>query len=299
MNKPITLFEFPFNLGLKEPSPGREPGVRKLPEHLKRFGFHDKINTIEVVRLEPPPYSRTPDKKSGITNIKKIAAYALEQSRLLKPLIGNSFLIVLGGDCSILIGNALALKQVGRFGLFYLDGHTDYMGSHLSETGGAAGMDLAIASGYGPAALTNLQSQQPYFKEEHIWCVGNREYDQEYVDEIMQSEIHYVDLASLRQSGIQSCITEFLQMVQKEKLDGFWIHLDVDVLNDEIMPAVDSPSPDGLWYSELNELLQPLLNSEKATGLQITILDPDLDPTGEYAKEFVDIICEVLNSVNL
>lgn len=254
------------------------------------------INPASIIRLEPPSYTNTLDQKSGVSNVKEIAAYAKKQAKLTKPLIGKSFLLVIGGDCSILIGNALALKQVGRFGLFYLDGHTDYMGSHLSETGGAAGMDLAIACGYGPDSLTNLQSQQPYFAEEYVWCVGNREYDQIYVDEILQSEIHYVDLAGLRQSGIQSCITEFLQMVQKEKLDGFWIHLDVDVLNDEIMPAVDSPSPDGLWYSELNELIQPLLNSNKATGLQITILDPHLDPTGTYTKEFVDKICETINS---
>lgn len=297
MQHPITIFEFPFNLGLRAPSPGKEPGVRKLPEYLKQFGFHDKISPASIIRLEPPPYTNTLDQKSGISNVKEIAAYAKEQVKLIKPLIGNSFLLVVGGDCSILIGNALALKLAGRFGLFYLDGHTDYMGSYLSETGGAAGMDLAIASGYGPDSLTNIQSQQPYFIEKHIWCVGNREYDKEYVDEILQSEIHYVDLASLRQSGIQSCVTEFLQMVQKEKLDGFWIHLDVDVLNDEIMPAVDSRTPDGLWYSELFELLEPLLKSDKATGLQITILDPDLDPTGSYTKEFVERICETINSV--
>lgn len=297
MKKPITLLEFPFNLGLKEPSHGKEPGVRKLPEHLKRFGFHEKINPAKVIRLETPPYSRTFDIKTGISNVNEIATYAIEQSHLLKPLIGNSFLIVLGGDCSILIGTALALKQTGRFGLFYLDGHTDYMGSHLSETGGAAGMDLAIATGYGPDSLTNLQSQYPYLIEKHVWCVGNREYDQDYVNEILQSEIHYVDLAELRRSGIQSCVTEFIQMVQDENLEGFWIHLDVDVLNDKIMPSVDSRTPDGLFYAELNLVLELLLKSGKATGLQITILDPDLDPTGEYAKEFVNNICEILNSV--
>ncbi|MCF1716204.1 hypothetical protein L0U88_16300 [Flavihumibacter sp. RY-1] len=63
------------------------------------------------------------------------------------------------------------------------------------------------------------------------------------------------------------------------------------------MPAVDSRTPDGLWYSELSELLEPLLISDKATGLQITILDPDLDPSGYYTKEFVKRICETINSV--
>lgn len=30
-----------------------------------------------------------------------------------------------------------------------------------------------------------------------------------------------------------------------ETLDGFWIHLDVDILDATIMPAVDTPTPEG------------------------------------------------------
>jgi arginase len=33
--------------------------------------------------------------------------------------------------------------------------------------------------------------------------------------------------------------------------------------------------------------LSLLLNHEKARGLQITILDPDLDPTAIYTQEFI------------
>jgi len=39
-------------------------------------------------------------------------------------------------------------------------------------------------------------------------------------------------------------------MVSENNLDGFWLHLDVDVLNDDIMPAVDSREKGGLFYDE-------------------------------------------------
>ena len=86
-------------------------------------------------------------------------------------------------------------------------------------------------------------------------------------------------------------------MVKNKNLDGFWIHIDVDVLNDTIMPAVDSPQPGGLEYSELNQVLQLLLRNPKATGLELTILDPDLDPSGVYTKEFVKNFCTTVNSI--
>ena len=79
-------------------------------------------------------------------------------------------------------------------------------------------------------------------------------------------------------------------MVSENNLDGFWLHLDVDVLNDDIMPAVDSREKGGLFYDELKQILKILLHHNKASGIQITILDPDLDLTGVYTKQFVNEI---------
>jgi len=63
---------------------------------------------------------------------------------------------------------------------------------------------------------------------------------------------------------------------------------DVDVLDSAIMPAVDSPQADGLSYAELAELVTPLLCSDRAMGLELTVFDPDLDPDGTIAAVMVD-----------
>ena len=295
--KPVVILEFPSNLGLKEPSPGHEPGVRKLPEWLHRFGFHQKIDAAKIIRLEPPAYSMQMDQPSGVRNADAIVSYALEQADLIKDVMADDlFPLVIGGDCSILIGNAAGLRSLGNYGLFFLDGHHDYMWPALSETGGAAGMDTAIVTGNGHEKLTNINGLKPYFKEEYVWCVGNREYDEEYIAAIRQSAIHYTDLDTLRKHGISHCINEFLQMVRSSALDGFWIHLDVDVLNDELMPAVDSRSPGGLSYEELDGCLGPLLAAPELSGIEITILDPELDEKGKYTKMFVDRFTKLFNA---
>ncbi len=298
MRDNICILEFPSNLGLKEPFPGKEPGVKNLPGFLKKYNFHSSLNPTNIFRLNPPTYGMTLDSISGVRNADQIVKYAKDQSEILaKALSENKFPIVVGGDCSILIGNSLALKNIGSFALFFLDGHTDFVLPILSQTGGAAGMDLAIVSGYGHDKLTNIDGQKPYFKEKHIWCVGNRDYEEWYVKEIMSSGINYIDLNSLRRNGIKKCIADFLQMVEREKLDGFWIHIDVDVLNDKLMPAVDSRQADGLDYNEFNKIIRLLLSETTATGLEITILDPDLDISGEYTKSFISNFCNTVNSI--
>ena len=56
------------------------------------------------------------------------------------------------------------------------------------------------------------------------------------------------------------------------------------------MPAVDSRQPGGMSYAELGESLRLLLSSGLAVGMEVTILDPDLDPDGAIAQVFTDAI---------
>jgi arginase len=298
--KEIEIIEFPSNLGLYEPAPGKEPGVKRLPEWLKKFGFYEIIKPTAIHFLQPLPYSMNTDKASAVRNADAIAAYAKQQVPIIvKSVSKNKFPLVIGGDCSILIGNMLALKQRGNFCLFFLDGHTDYLWPELSQTGGAAGMDLAIVTGHGHDKLTNIDLQKPYVKEETVWCMGNREYDDpEYIAAIENSGINYYDLNRLRKEGIEKCVADFLAVADNKKSDGFWIHLDADVLDDDIMPAVDSRSPGGLSYDELRMILRKLLESPKAAGMEITIIDPDLDPDGKYTKAFARQVGNVFREAN-
>ncbi|CAM3987561.1 arginase [Pedobacter westerhofensis] len=297
MKDHICILEFPSNLGLKEPFAGHEPGVKKLPDFLRTHHFHSSLKASSVIKLAPPGYSMDLDEISGVRNAGEIIKYAKEQSVILQKVLSeNKFPMIIGGDCSILIGNSLALKEMGEFALFFLDGHTDFMWPSLSQTGGASGMDLAIVTGYGHDKLTNINGQKPYFEEQNVWCVGNRDYEEWYVKAIEDSDINYTDLKLLRKIGIEQTISDFLQMIKDRNLKGFWIHIDVDVLNDQIMPAVDSRQPNGLEYHQFNKILNLLLSDHHARGLEITILDPELDPTGIYTKNFVANFCSTVNS---
>jgi arginase len=65
---------------------------------------------------------------------------------------------------------------------------------------------------------------------------------------------------------------------------GYWVHLDVDVLDDAVMPAVDYQQPDGLSWQDLETVLRTAF-SGGAAGLTVTILNPRLDPTGTITRD--------------
>jgi arginase len=72
--------------------------------------------------------------------------------------------------------------------------------------------------------------------------------------------------------------------------------LDVDVLNDKDMPAVDYRLSGGLGYEDVSQLLQILLRSGKAVGMDITIFNPKLDLDGSAARRLVSSLVAGLSS---
>ncbi|HEY6976379.1 MAG TPA: arginase family protein [Chitinophagaceae bacterium] len=295
----IILIEAPSNLGLQEPLPGVEPGVKFFPAGMEKENFAGKAGIEEKISVIPPAYTTEIDTESKVRNAGRIIDYSKQLSNAIDRQIQNKKLsVVIGGDCSILLGAALSLKRNGNYGLFFLDGHTDYVLPEQSGTAGAAGMDLAIVTGNGHQKLTNIENLKPYIQEENVYCCGNRETDVIwYVNAIVESDINYYNLSMLRSEGMSSISKNFLTMIESKKLDGFWIHFDVDVLNDEIMPCVDSRQEDGLSYDELRQTLTPLISSPLFVGIDVTIFDPTLDKDGHYIKQFATELADCFEKV--
>jgi arginase len=179
-----------------------------------------------------------------------------------------------------MLGAALALWRRGRFGLFFIDGHADFYSPESEPNGEAASMDLAIATGHGPAALTDIDGRRPLVQEKDVVVFGFRDAEAavEYGSpDVRQTAMHVFDLTEVRRVGAAAAARHGLQALEGSDLDGFWIHLDADVLNDEIMPAVDYRMPDGLWPSELTEALSVALASPLAAGMDVTIYNPTFD----------------------
>ena len=59
-------------------------------------------------------------------------------------------------------------------------------------------------------------------------------------------------------------------------------------------PSVDYHLTDGLTWEELTSVLRTAVASDQATGLDITIFNPTLDPDGRVARSLVDALVAAL-----
>lgn len=284
----MVVVDAPSNLGLRPPAPGREPGVAKLAGALRRRGLVAHLGAEDAGSVTPPPYSFEPDLESWFRNGPGLKEYSPRLGdRLAELVVERKFVVVLGGDCSILIGAMLGLRGLGRYGLIFIDGHDDFSTvRRLEEFKGrltAAGQDLAVATGHAPGALNNLRGLAPYVREEDVAIFGfthSPEDSEDFATErLQQTRMHTFSAAAIRERGPAAAARQALAKLDTPDLAGIWIHLDADVLHSDVMPAVDSPNPHGLSFAELQEALEVFLADPRVAGLEVTIYDPDLDPT--------------------
>lgn len=274
--KACSIIDAPSDLGL------RRTGVDGLPDALREAGLLEGLPDVRSAgRLPVPPYVPLRDAATGVLNPDGIRTFSLRLAeRVAFALDLGRFPLVLGGDCSILLGAALALRRRGRFGLFFLDGHADFYSAAAEPNGEVASMELAIVTGREPAALADLDGRRPLMREEDVVVFGYRDDESaaEYGSpDVRRTALHALDLAEVRRLGPAAAARQGLAALEANGVEGFWIHLDADVLNDEVMPAVDYRMPDGLWPEELREALAVVLASPLAVGMEVTIYNPTFD----------------------
>ncbi|MFE5889830.1 arginase family protein [Streptomyces sp. NPDC056462] len=283
----LAIIEAPSVLGL------RPSGVQDLPTALLDAGLPDGLDAVRAGCVEPPAYDPTRDPDTGVLNPRAIAEYSARLADAVGDVLDSGrFPVVLGGDCSILLGNLLALRRRGRHGLLFLDGHTDFYQPSAEPYGEAASMDLALVTGRGPRLLTDLEGRGPLLRDEDVVALGFRDAD-ESAQAGMQPlppVLQAIDLDGVRAVGAATAARGAVDRLTAGASTGFWVHLDVDVLDDAIMPAVDYRLPGGLTWEELESVLRTALGDPRAVGLDVTIFNPRLDPDGTIATRLAECL---------
>jgi arginase len=295
----IAVLDAPSNLGLRPPREGHEPGVRKLADALREHAILARLNADDAGRVEPPPYVFGPEQTTGYLNGPAMADYSVRLAERIGALLDEGrFPVVLGGDCSILLGPMLALRTRGTYGLAHLDGHDDYSPRlRPAEHAGrltAGGLALGLVTGHGPGVLTDHGGLRPYVAEEHVAHIGVQREPEDFETSDLQafdtSRIRRYPIEFVREHGAGAAAEGARAHLEAAPIEGFWIHLDVDIVDRAYMPAVDSPNPDGLSFPELTTVLATLLASPRAVGLHIGIYDPERDPDGTAGAALTEAI---------
>ena len=298
MNRPIALVGAPSSLGIRPYDDGEARHVSRGPGVLRQRGLVARLDATDLGDVIPPPYQDYVRPPNRARNEQQVLRYSRHVAERVAATHGR-FALVLGGDCSVVLGCLLGAKRTvgGAIGLAYVDAHADFSTADESRTGSVAGMSLALAVGHGDAPLARLAGRMPLVTAAHVALIGHRDPPDAWDGHAALAASSVLEVADheLLTRNPDEVAAGALARAAASDVKGFWIQIDADVLNPAVMSAVDSPEPGGPLPDELVALLAPLVHHPLALGLSLTTYDPALDPDRSCARQLVTFLETLLH----
>jgi arginase len=287
-------------LGVPTNSAGKIDGVARGPIALREAGLvdalrrHTELHDYGDVTLPDPSPTRA--SRSHVIDPAGLDALVARVRDAVAPILQNGHLpLVVGGDCPLLLGCLAASSERDPVGLLFVDGHEDAYLPVQSSTGEAADMELAFALGLADASWSpELAGLLPLVAPTDVRVLGARDAEVLRAEGVasLRDRVALVDGERLAADPAQIAAAACASFHQP-----WWFHLDLDVLSTQALPAIDYPQPGGLGWDELTVVATTALSADPR-GWDVTIYNPDLDPTWVHARRIVRFIGSVIGRVS-
>ena len=189
---------------------------------------------------------------------------------LADRVAADDFPIVYAGDCVSVLGVLAGLqrREVAPF-LIWLDAHGDFNTWETTPSGFLGGMPLAMLTGRGEQTIVAGAGLRP-LPDDQVILVDARALDPGE-DEAVAASGMVVETVD--------------QLAHSLPPDGpLYIHIDVDVVRPDDLPAVNYPEPDGPTLAEVRAAMIHLATTDRVVAVSISGWNPEL-PRAEVAAE--------------
>jgi arginase len=262
----VTLITVPYHLGR------RGKGAALGPEGILRAaagrGLRPRIVEVTPARDFETELATTIDVDVAL-------AGAVE-----RELAAGRLPITLAADCISCLGTIAGMAgPTDRRGVVWLDAHGDFNTMASSPTGYVDGMALAAAAGLELRAATAGLAGFERIAAANIVHLGGRDFDPGELDRLHAAGATVVSPAALRS---ESPDLRFLTALAG-RVDGVYLHVDLDVLDPSEGVANAYAAPDGLSAAELASVTAACMTGLPVRTIAFTAYDPDVDADGRVA----------------
>ncbi len=212
------------------------------------------------------------------------------ESRVRDAHLRNRRPLLVGGDCPVLLGPLAAIRAAGeRPGLVMIDGHEDAWPPERSDTGEGSDSEIALALGRVPELPQPLAAAIPELAPAAIAQLGPRDRSELEAAGVpsLRGELGYFASGEDLSGGGDSGETRARRAIERIEADGFWLHVDLDVLATAEFRAVDYPQAGGLDWPTLDRLTLAAANHRRCRGVSVVIYNPALDPDRTDARKLI------------
>jgi arginase len=287
-------------IGVPIDSIGRGGGTEHGPTALRNLGLPAALGGEDEGDLAVRIRGETRDTESGILAAGDVlrATVAIRATVAERAAAGARPFLA-GGCCAELPGAlAGARDALGEVGLVHFDGHLDLYDGRTSPTGEAADMPISVALGLGPEAWVETCGGASVAAERTA-LVGFRDreesasYGMRQPEQISPTPL-LCPVERLRAIGPAEAATRITLLIGGQ--GPYWLHFDVDVLDEAVFPATDYLSPGGIDWDQLGAVLAPLLSSPALIGASLACYNPEKDSHRACGEALVESLAAAVRA---
>lgn len=286
--EPFTLIGVPID------SVGRRGGTEHSPAALRDLGLLDALDLADGGDLAVRIRGEERDPETGILGSADVLATTATIRDATAVAVARGERPFLAGGCCAELPGALAGARdaLGEVGLVHLDGHLDLYDGVTSATGEAADMPISVVLGRGPRGWVEAAGGASTVPERTA-IVGYRDREESLRHGMVQPQevspaLTHIPVEEVRAEG--PAATAGRVAAKLSEAAPFWLHFDVDVLDQRVFPATDYLMPGGLSWEELGAVLEPLLTSPALIGASLACYNPEKDPGSVCGIELVEAL---------
>lgn len=241
---------------------GASQGPTGIREALRYNTTYDAVRDVDLTDLDVADLG---DLEIGAGPDEVHADLRAEISRVRDDL---DTLVLLGGDHSLTHPTASAWAGDRTLGLIVVDAHLDVRAFPPHSSGNS--FRRLIEGGTVPGGnLVNIGPRPFLNSEPHVaWAED--------------AGVSIVPPSAIRQRGIDAVLEEAIATAT-DGVDGLYLSLDLDGVDQSHAPGVSAPSPGGLKPRELFEIARRVARAG-AAAVDLCEVAPPLDPTGNTSR---------------
>ena len=278
----ICLIEVPFHLGKERVGMGLGP-VTIMQSNL----VQDLLDQGHSLRVEAVRHSG-----SFESELSAIVKLNQQLKEIIKDAIqDNYFPFILGGNCNTCLGTLSGLNSENT-GIIWLDAHGDFNTPEITLTNFLDGMPLAIATGQCyPDVWSQIAEIEP-IDESFVLHIGERDLDPKERELMISKNITMISTADLKATSVKNVLNPPLQTL-KNRVKDVYLHIDIDILDPQEVPGVDYRTPNGLFSTEIKEIIQVISKVLKIRAVGFTAYNPIRDKNHNTLNVIIDLSTKI------
>ena len=200
--------------------------------------------------------------------------------RVATCVASGALAVVTSGDHAVAVGTWSGVaRATGRPpGLLWIDAHLDAHTQTTSPSGNPHGMPLAALLGRGP---NPWQCGSAAVDAARCCVFGARSYEDSEISLLRELGVRVIDMDEIRRHGLQRMLDEALAHVGGGR---FGLSIDLDAVDPDAAPGVNTPSADGLDGEALVDALRSLARDPQLVAIEIAEYNPERDVEGRTAR---------------